>query len=86
MLEFEELIRDAELTTEQKAGNDQNQCKVIIKTLWSLLDERQYHEKIVLLCKKFDQLLPKEFSDVVTEELDLGDRDAHARERVIRGV
>ena len=43
-----------------------NYCMDIIKTLWSLLDEPEDHEKIVLLLKKFDKLLPKIFSDVVT--------------------
>jgi len=38
----------------------------ITKTLWSLLNEPEDHEKIVGLLKKFDKLLPKIFSDVVT--------------------
>lgn len=40
-------------------------CTDIIKTLWSLLDEEEDHEKIVQLLKKFDGLLPRLFSEVV---------------------
>jgi hypothetical protein len=41
----------------------------IIKTLWSMLDKQQYHDKIVALAMSFDELLPEEFATVVTEEL-----------------
>jgi len=51
----------------------------IIKTLWSLLDEPGDHEKIVQLLKKFDKLLPRIFSDVVTQELNSDDRDIKHR-------
>lgn len=50
-------------------------CTDIIKTLWSLLDEQEDHQKIVSLLKKFDGLLPRLFSDVVIEELNSRDRE-----------
>jgi hypothetical protein len=54
-------------------------CQDIIKTLWSLLDGEEDHEKIVSLLKKFDILLPKIFSEVVTEELSSKERDVKVR-------
>lgn len=54
-------------------------CTDIIKTLWSLLDGEEDHEKIVSLLKKFDALLPKIFSEVVTSELNSKDREIKVR-------
>lgn len=47
--------------------------------MWSLLDGEEDHEKIVSLLKKFDALLPKIFSEVVTEELNSKDREVKVR-------
>ena len=47
----------------------------IIQNLWSLLGESGDHVGIVQLLKRFDLLLPKLFSDVVTQELNSRDRD-----------
>ena len=44
-------------------------CTDIIKTLWYLLDEEEDHQKIVILLKKFDGLLPAIFSEVVINDL-----------------
>ncbi|CDW85800.1 n-terminal domain-containing protein [Stylonychia lemnae] len=54
-------------------------CTDIIKTLWSLLDEEEDHQKIVQLLKKFDGLLPRLFSEVVIEELNSKDREIKVR-------
>jgi len=54
-------------------------CTDIIKTLWSLLDEEEDHEKIISLLKKFDGILPKIFSEVVTDELNSQDREVKLR-------
>jgi hypothetical protein len=50
-----------------------------VQTLWSLLDRPLDNDKIVHLLKKFDKLLPKIFSDVVTRELNNKQRDVKHR-------
>lgn len=47
--------------------------------MWSLLDEEEDHQKIVTLLRKFDGLLPKIFSEVVTDELNHKDREVKVR-------
>ena len=60
--------------------DDQNYCRDIIKTLWSLLNESGDADfQIVQLLKKFDILLPKIFSNVVTEDLNARDKDMKHR-------
>ena len=55
---------------------DQNFCRDIIKTLWALLSESSDADfQIVQLLKKFDILVPKIFSNVVTQELNSKDRE-----------
>lgn len=54
-------------------------CTDIIKTLWSLLDEEEDHQKIVTLLKEFDNKLPAIFSEVVTEDLNSKIRDLKDR-------
>ena len=44
-------------------------CKDIIKNLWSLLDLEEDTENIVILLQKFDDQVPRIFSDVVIEDL-----------------
>ena len=44
-----------------------------------MLDGEEDHEKIVDLLKKFDNVLPKIFSEVVTQELNSKDRDVKDR-------
>jgi len=44
-----------------------------------LLAEEEDHAKIVSLLKKFDGLLPKIFSEVVTEELNSKEREVKVR-------
>ena len=55
--------------------DDGNYCMDIIQNLWSLLGESGDHVGIVSLLKRFDLLLPRLFSDVVTQELNSRDRD-----------
>ena len=43
------------------------------------MDEPEDHEKVVSLLKRFDKLLPKIFSDVVTQELNSKDREVKHR-------
>jgi hypothetical protein len=50
-----------------------------VKTLWSLLDVEEDHEKIVSLLTKFDKILPKIFSEVVTDELNSKEREIKIR-------
>ena len=52
-----------------------NHCMDIIQNLWSLLGESGDHTGIVSLLKRFDLLLPRLFSDVVTQELNSRDRE-----------
>jgi len=66
-------------TSNSDTQSHRNYCKEIIKTLWSLLDEPEDHEKIVQLLKKFDKLLPNIFSSVVTQELNPRDREVKIR-------
>lgn len=54
-------------------------CLDIIVKLWSLLDGERDHEKIVSLIKEFDAILPKMFSDVVTDELVSKSREQRVR-------
>ena len=54
---------------------ERNYCMDIIQNLWSLLGESGDHVSIVQLLKRFDLLLPRLFSDVVTQELNSRDRD-----------
>lgn len=61
-------------------GNDSpveepNYCMQIIQNLWSLLGESGDHVGLVSLLKRFDLLLPRLFSDVVTRELNSQDRE-----------
>ena len=46
--------------------HDRNHCMDIIQNLWSLLGESGDHVGIVSLLKRFDLILPRLFSDVVT--------------------
>lgn len=54
---------------------EKNHCMDIIQNLWSLLGESGDHVGIVSLIKRYDLLLPRLFSDVVTQELNSRDRD-----------
>ena len=56
-------------------GHETNHCMNIIQNLWSLLGESGDHVGIVSLLKRFDLLLPRLFSDVVTQELNSRDRE-----------
>ena len=59
---------------------DQNFCRDIIKTLWALLSESSDADfQIVQLLKRFDILVPKIFSNVVTQELNSKDREVKHR-------
>lgn len=49
--------------------NGNAHCKQIIQNLWSLLDQEIDTENIVIHLQKFDQLVPRIFSDVVIEDL-----------------
>ena len=62
---------------------ENNHCVNIIQNLWSLLGESGDHVGLVSLLKRFDLLLPRLFSDVVTQELNSRDRDVkfHAVEK-----
>ncbi len=46
-----------------------NYCMNIVQNLWSLLGTSGDHVGLVSLLKRFDLLLPRVFSDVVTQEL-----------------
>jgi hypothetical protein len=50
--------------------------------LWQLLDEEEDHFKIVTLLKKFDDLLPALFSEVVINDL----KEKTARDIKERGI
>jgi hypothetical protein len=57
-------------------------CTDIIKTLWYLLDEEEDHQRIVILLKIFDGLLPAIFSEVVINDL----KEKAPREVKERGI
>lgn len=80
-MRFEPGLKVDEIKSIYQILQDTNNpyCTDIIKTLWSLLDEEEDHQKIVSLLKKFDGLLPSLFSEVVIEELNSKDREVKVR-------
>ena len=71
---IQELILPSE-DPSSPGADETNHCMDIIQNLWSLLGESGDHVGIVSLLKRFDLLLPKLFSDVVTQELNSRDRE-----------
>ena len=70
------LILPTAMEAQSPGGHDEtNYCMEIIQNLWSLLGESGDHVGIVSLLKRFDLLLPRLFSDVVTQELNSRDRE-----------
>jgi len=65
--EFLKILQQADLS-QDVALNGNAHCKEIIQNLWSLLDQENDTEKIVTHLQRFDQLVPRIFSDVVIED------------------
>ena len=65
--EFLHVLQQADPMSSQKNGNAH--CKEIIQNLWSILDQEIDTESIVTHLQRFDQLVPRIFSDVVIEDL-----------------
>lgn len=67
--EFLRLLQQSDKKWGGEEMNGNAHCKEIIQNLWSLLDGEVDTEIIVIQLQKFDQLVPRIFSDVVIEDL-----------------